>query len=102
MLEFPGASLNWRMTRAGCLQTTPLQRLHVSQGTCTVCPYVVQGARVNAHTQVMALNARGLSACFLGSAQRCAAVTDDAWAGKYRSALPRFPCARPGLASSPG
>ena len=34
--------------------------------------------------QVLALNARGLSACYLGSAQRSWGVKEDAWTGKYR------------------
>eukprot|EP00887_Chlorella_sp_A99_P003535 scaffold7.g3535.t1 len=34
--------------------------------------------------QVLGLTARGIRACFLGSAQTSAAVTADAWAGRYQ------------------
>lgn len=34
--------------------------------------------------QVMALNARGIKACFLGTAQTDQRITEDAWAGKYK------------------
>ena len=45
----------------------------------------MQGERIlpDLATQVLALKARCIPACFLGSAQASSAVTADAWAGKY-------------------
>lgn len=42
---------------------------------------MLTAARLPPHPQVMGLQARGISAAFLGSAQTSAAVTNDAWAG---------------------
>ncbi|KAK9836017.1 hypothetical protein WJX81_006493 [Elliptochloris bilobata] len=58
-----------------CYQIPPL----VTQQPCVIISPLISLMQ----DQVLALNARGLSACFLGSAQRSQAVTDDAWAGKY-------------------
>ena len=56
--------------------------------TAAVISVVVAGCHVRLPPclQVMALNAKGITACFLGSAQLSARVREDAWKGGSCSA----------------